>query len=177
MCAPSVTNRHHSMMPPYRRALTVRMARPLRGLRFIPGLQAPGTRSARSTALIKSHSQILKRPATRIDSLASLAHPPGACGVQNRTRFCRTKVLIGNVPQPDTRKARCRGPFWYLAGGQGFEPWLAESESAVLPLDDPPNPPRSALTLRVLRRTTCLSQTDLLALDFACVACHKSSLA
>jgi hypothetical protein len=25
-----------------------------------------------------------------------------------------------------------------LAGGQGFEPWLAESESAVLPLDDPP---------------------------------------
>ncbi len=25
-----------------------------------------------------------------------------------------------------------------MAGGQGFEPWLAESESAVLPLDDPP---------------------------------------
>jgi hypothetical protein len=29
-------------------------------------------------------------------------------------------------------------PLFYLAGGQGFEPWLAESESAVLPLDDPP---------------------------------------
>ena len=25
-----------------------------------------------------------------------------------------------------------------LAGGPGFEPGLAESESAVLPLDDPP---------------------------------------
>ena len=25
-----------------------------------------------------------------------------------------------------------------LAGEQGFEPWLAESESAVLPLDDSP---------------------------------------
>ena len=27
---------------------------------------------------------------------------------------------------------------WELAGGLGFEPRLAESESAVLPLDDPP---------------------------------------
>ena len=26
-----------------------------------------------------------------------------------------------------------------LAGGQGFEPWLTESESVVLPLDDPPS--------------------------------------
>ena len=26
-----------------------------------------------------------------------------------------------------------------MAGGEGFEPPLAESESAVLPLDDPPN--------------------------------------
>ena len=25
-----------------------------------------------------------------------------------------------------------------MAGGEGFEPPLAESESAVLPLDDPP---------------------------------------
>lgn len=25
-----------------------------------------------------------------------------------------------------------------MAGEQGFEPWLAESESAVLPLDDSP---------------------------------------
>ena len=28
--------------------------------------------------------------------------------------------------------------FFYMAGGPGFEPGLAESESAVLPLDDPP---------------------------------------
>ena len=28
--------------------------------------------------------------------------------------------------------------FVYLVGGPGFEPGLAESESAVLPLDDPP---------------------------------------
>ena len=27
----------------------------------------------------------------------------------------------------------------YLAGGRGFEPRLTESESAVLPLDDPPS--------------------------------------
>ena len=26
-----------------------------------------------------------------------------------------------------------------MAGGEGFEPPLAESESAVLPLDDPPS--------------------------------------
>ena len=29
-------------------------------------------------------------------------------------------------------------PCFVLAGGRGFEPRLAESESAVLPLDDPP---------------------------------------
>ena len=29
---------------------------------------------------------------------------------------------------------------WRLAGGLGFEPRQAESESAVLPLDDPPKP-------------------------------------
>ncbi len=30
---------------------------------------------------------------------------------------------------------------YFLAGGPGFEPGLAESESAVLPLDDPPSYP------------------------------------
>lgn len=41
-----------------------------------------------------------------------------------------------------------------LAGGEGFEPPLAESESAVLPLDDPPNslsPKNSAWSAMVLR--------------------------
>src|SRR5689334_6648080 len=38
-----------------------------------------------------------------------------------------------------------------LAGGLGFEPRLAESESAVLPLDDPP-PPGCAAQARIMRR-------------------------
>ncbi|CAK0759119.1 hypothetical protein CCP3SC1AL1_250015 [Gammaproteobacteria bacterium] len=33
---------------------------------------------------------------------------------------------------------RAKAPPKYLAGGLGLEPRLAESESAVLPLDDPP---------------------------------------
>ena len=36
------------------------------------------------------------------------------------------------------KKATARVAFSCLAGGEGFEPPLAESESAVLPLDDPP---------------------------------------
>lgn len=45
--------------------------------------------------------------------------------------FCLGQVpLFGN---PEKRRL--------LAGGLGFEPRLTESESAVLPLDDPPNPP------------------------------------
>ena len=36
-------------------------------------------------------------------------------------------------------KRTYKGPFYYVvAGGRGFEPLLAESESAVLPLDEPP---------------------------------------
>src|SRR3569623_1729485 len=70
-----------------------------------------------------------------------------------------------------------------MAGGLGFEPRLAESESAVLPLDDPPIPRLAArmggqdrpahtrlLTLRVLRTYARFVQTDLLALDLAGVA-------
>jgi len=47
----------------------------------------------------------------------------------------------GFSTRPRSRKAKRppRGwPFYFLAGGEGFEPPLAESESAVLPLDDPP---------------------------------------
>jgi hypothetical protein len=48
-----------------------------------------------------------------------------------------------------------KAPYWdlfyYMAGGQGFEPWLAESESAVLPLDDPPN-------MENVGRQTCLTK-------------------
>jgi hypothetical protein len=39
---------------------------------------------------------------------------------------------------PDIRKTGLMRAFLNMAGGPGFEPGLAESESAVLPLDDPP---------------------------------------
>ena len=42
------------------------------------------------------------------------------------------------VPPAKIKKATARVAFFILAGGEGFEPPLAESESAVLPLDDPP---------------------------------------
>ncbi len=43
-------------------------------------------------------------------------------------------------PSPPARyeKTRVLRVFSYLAGGEGFEPPLTESESVVLPLDDPP---------------------------------------
>ncbi len=37
------------------------------------------------------------------------------------------------------RKGPLKRAISVLAGGPGFEPGLAESESAVLPLDDPPS--------------------------------------
>ena len=41
-------------------------------------------------------------------------------------------------PQAKNEKAARWAASHFLAGGEGFEPPLAESESAVLPLDDPP---------------------------------------
>ena len=64
-----------------------------------------------------------------------------------------------------------------LAGGLGFEPRLAESESAVLPLDDPPTKRAARLALAVLSRATGLVQTDLLALDFASVTGQQAGAA
>jgi hypothetical protein len=40
------------------------------------------------------------------------------------------------------QEANGRTPLPEVAGGLGFEPRLTESESAVLPLDDPPPEPR-----------------------------------
>src|ERR1700722_1338450 len=57
-----------------------------------------------------------------------------------------------------------------MAGGLGFEPRLAESESAVLPLDDPPNP----LPLGVLRAPASFAASNLLALDLAGIACDEA---
>ena len=45
-------------------------------------------------------------------------------------------------PQPKQKRARWMRARFCLAGGLGFEPRLAESESAVLPLDDPPKLPK-----------------------------------
>src|SRR5471032_348023 len=57
-----------------------------------------------------------------------------------------------------------------VVGGLGFEPRLAESESAVLPLDDPP----SALPLGVLRTPAGFTTSHFLALDFARIARHET---
>ena len=56
-----------------------------------------------------------------------------------------------------------------MAGGEGFEPPLAESESAVLPLDDPPGIV-NFLTLGVLRSFTCFVQADFFTFDFTGIA-------
>lgn len=65
-----------------------------------------------------------------------------------------------------------------LAGGEGFEPPLAVSETAVLPLDDPPRDrqvPR--LSFAVLRTLTCFTQTDFLTFNLTIITCYEASLA
>ena len=47
---------------------------------------------------------------------------------------CSLKYSEGKI-----KKISCSQNSEKLAGGRGFEPRLAESESAVLPLDDPPS--------------------------------------
>ena len=48
---------------------------------------------------------------------------------------------VSHCTRPQIKRAcLVSKPFCLLAGGEGFEPPLAESESAVLPLDDPPSP-------------------------------------
>lgn len=61
-----------------------------------------------------------------------------------------------------------------LAGGEGFEPPLSESESDVLPLDDPPVGDLLPLTLRVLRSASRLTQTDFLTLDLTGIASDET---
>jgi hypothetical protein len=56
-------------------------------------------------------------------------------------------------PRSNTKSHR-EGGFLYLAGGEGLEPPLAESESAVLPLDDPP------VIARVFGQTVLLPQIE-----------------
>ena len=73
-----------------------------------------------------------------------------------------------------------------MAGEQGFEPWLAESESAVLPLDDSPKEKAEAsdfgflqaiyeLTLRELRTLTCFVQANFLTFNHTGVTGQEAS--
>ena len=52
----------------------------------------------------------------------------------------RSVRTSGFDPDPRVRNATARAEraVAFLAGGEGFEPPLTESESVVLPLDDPP---------------------------------------
>lgn len=73
-----------------------------------------------------------------------------------------------------------RKALFCLAGGRGFEPRLTESESVVLPLDDPPlivgrrraAAAKKRLTLGVLRTSSGFVQADFLTLDFTRIAGH-----
>ena len=70
-----------------------------------------------------------------IESGLRPSSPTCACGaalVEQGSKIQPSPVL-------ENERAPQGGPFIFLAGGEGFEPPLAESESAVLPLDDPPN--------------------------------------
>ncbi len=68
-----------------------------------------------------------------------------------------------------------------LAGGLGFEPRLTESESVVLPLDDPPkkhlNDSAIRLTLGILGRFSRFVQTDFLTFYCARIAGDKACFA
>ena len=77
-----------------------------------------------------------------------------------------SKVRIG-LPQPKRRRPQ-NGGVDDLAGGPGFEPGLTESESVVLPLDDPPITGfadryqrfENCVARRALRRPTFLRSTS-----------------
>ena len=67
-----------------------------------------------------------------------------------------------------------------MAGGEGFEPPLTESESVVLPLDDPPTGHgrrEFLLAFRVLRCAAGFAESDFLAFYFAGVTCDESGFA
>src|SRR5262245_61663494 len=75
---------------------------------------------------------------TRVSARAVLVSPMRGRSDMGRLRAPRhryNRCAILWVPSDqEARKGKCD----QLAGGLGFEPRLAESESAVLPLDDPP---------------------------------------
>lgn len=70
-------------------------------------------------------------------SLGSLRAPNRlSCRLANPVGLWPTGVL--SLSPGQNEKAAIKAASFILAGGEGFEPPLAESESAVLPLDDPP---------------------------------------
>src|SRR3990167_1731240 len=86
---------------------------------------------------------------------------------------------------PQTRSPAFAG-LGVMAGELGFEPRLAVSETAVLPLDDSPirdslqfnRPGRlTELTLRELGGAAGFVQANLFTLDFTGVAGHETGLA
>src|SRR5690606_25512844 len=68
---------------------------------------------------------------------ASVAPRDPVKGCRSSMGGCRTRTEPWN-PTSQTRKPRHEGGAFCLAGGLGFEPRFTESESVVLPLDDPP---------------------------------------
>ena len=62
----------------------------------------------------------------------------GAIPVRRCTSACRAGVCHGAAPCWTANFYVISMAWRLVAGGLGFEPRLAESESAVLPLDDPP---------------------------------------
>ncbi len=76
------------------------------------------------------------------DSAPAAPYPCGADAAARRRSAARLRRALSNLtrcsPLDLQPKRRPAARALLLAGGLGFEPRLTESESAVLPLDDPP---------------------------------------
>ena len=107
-------------------------------MKTIPGFHPLGAKQGLATKIVPDNFVIRAIPGAR---------PSGAVAVRRRPNLFPTNLSNpiplardrGSRPlTPDKIKDRQEGGLSILAGGEGLEPPLAESESAVLPLDDPP---------------------------------------
>lgn len=74
---------------------------------------------------------------TRSSLKSRISHSTGNIMLNKRNKL--SGLMPTKCPQSaSTPVEKCSKPLIKLAGGLGFEPRLTESESAVLPLDDPP---------------------------------------
>ncbi len=90
----------------------------------------PGQRK-RGSSIAGPSVQLAGEPGLFSPSMGLSLRAPGESVKPGPGRFsCRTF-------KPNKEGPLVAGPL-YLAGGPGFEPGLTESESVVLPLDDPP---------------------------------------